>query len=310
MARRLALARLDEEEQRAVADVIASGEAKRVRDAQRFRRKERAREQAASLPQGVYNVILADPPWQYDNSGVHGAAEARYPTMPLEEICALPEAIGLQVADDAALFLWATNPLLEDAFKVVREWGFEYKTNLAWVKTDLKKPGAGWYVRGRHELCLILLFLFVEKIGDVGAHHGPAHFHLERAVQRNGGGEGNAARPDGLPLLRICQPARAEHPLVTVGDLLPGHFQQGNFRRGLVDSVLRSSRRVVVPSTRPSARLSRLSTASQDSRVKSSWPTSSSQAALAVAASRPPAALAERRMMRPHIGSSERLAQN
>ncbi len=151
----LALAHMDQEEQRAVADKIAKGEAKRVKEARRSIRRERVREKASALPQGLYNVVLADPPWEYDNTGVHGAAEAHYPTMSLQDICDLPETIGLQVADDAVLFLWATNPLLEDAFQVVEAWGFSYKTNLVWVKTDLKKPGAGWYVRGRHELCLI-----------------------------------------------------------------------------------------------------------------------------------------------------------
>ncbi len=151
----LALAHMDEAEQRAVADKITKGEAKRVKEARRSIRRERVREKASALPQGLYNVVLADPPWEYDNTGVHGAAEAHYPTMSLQDICDLPETIGLQVADDAVLFLWATNPLLEDAFQVVEAWGFSYKTNLVWVKTDLKKPGAGWYVRGRHELCLI-----------------------------------------------------------------------------------------------------------------------------------------------------------
>jgi len=31
----------------------------------------------------------------------------------------------------------------------------EYKTNIVWVKTNLKKPGIGFYVRGHHELLFI-----------------------------------------------------------------------------------------------------------------------------------------------------------
>jgi len=53
------------------------------------------------------------------------------------------------------LFLWVTNPMLADAMQVVEAWGFEYKTNIVWVKTDLVKPGSGFYVRGRHELLFI-----------------------------------------------------------------------------------------------------------------------------------------------------------
>ena len=47
------------------------------------------------------------------------------------------------------------NPFLRDAFYVIDAWGFEYKTNIVWVKTNLKKPGSGFYIRGRHELLFI-----------------------------------------------------------------------------------------------------------------------------------------------------------
>lgn len=110
---------------------------------------------APLIPPGVYQVIYADPPWQYDNTGVHGAAEHHYPTMPLEDICSLLDDQNVQVADSAVLFMWVTNPFLEDACEVVRAWGFEYKTNIVWVKTDLVKPGSGFYVRGRHELLYV-----------------------------------------------------------------------------------------------------------------------------------------------------------
>lgn len=104
------------------------------------------------LPEGTYDVILADPPWEYDNTGVHGAASHHYDTLPLEDICALAP---LPVADNAALFLWVTNPFVRDAFEVIDAWGFTYKTNIAWVKRNLVRPGSGFYVRGRHELLFI-----------------------------------------------------------------------------------------------------------------------------------------------------------
>jgi len=119
----------------------------------REERRERARTVAQTMPTGTFNVILADPPWRYDNVGVHGAVEPHYPTMSIEDICDLGEI--LPVAENAALFLWATNPLLQDAFFVIDAWSFDYKTNIVWVKTELRRPGSGWYVRGRHELCLI-----------------------------------------------------------------------------------------------------------------------------------------------------------
>lgn len=104
----------------------------------------------------VYNVIYADPPWQYDNAiRSWGPATLHYQTMPLDEICSLPKDIELSIADDSVLFLWVTNPFLRDAFSVIDAWGFEYKTHMVWVKTNLVKPGSGFYVRGRHELLFI-----------------------------------------------------------------------------------------------------------------------------------------------------------
>ena len=61
-----------------------------------------------------YNIIYADPPWRYEQRTVQGGAEQHYPTMMLDDICALPVA---ELADkDCALFLWTTFPKLKEAF--------------------------------------------------------------------------------------------------------------------------------------------------------------------------------------------------
>lgn len=104
-----------------------------------------------ALPDGIYDVIYADPPWQYDNTGVDGAAEKHYQTLSIEELC----QIKIPAADNSVLFMWVTNPFLRDAFTILDAWGFAYKTNIVWIKTNLVKPGAGFYVRGRHELLFI-----------------------------------------------------------------------------------------------------------------------------------------------------------
>ena len=110
---------------------------------------------ARSLPPTTYNVLYADPAWEYSNTGVHGAADHHYETMSTEKLKTLLADIEMRVDANAVLFLWATNPLLVDALEVVNAWGFQYKTNMVWVKTELKKPGSGFYVRGRHELLFI-----------------------------------------------------------------------------------------------------------------------------------------------------------
>ncbi len=107
---------------------------------------------AQSLPATTYNVVLADPPWQYNNTGVNGAAANHYNTMSFSQLSALPDQIGLDIAPNAVLFLWATNPMLADALDLVHNWGFTYKTNMVWVKDRI---GTGFYVRGMHELLLI-----------------------------------------------------------------------------------------------------------------------------------------------------------
>jgi N6-adenosine-specific RNA methylase IME4/ParB-like chromosome segregation protein Spo0J len=108
--------------------------------------------QSAPLPSDRrFSVIYADPPWHFEvyneESGTERAAGNHYPTLPLERICALP--VPELAAEDALLFLWTTLPHLEEAFRVIAAWGFQYKTNLAWVKD---KIGLGYFVRNQHEL--------------------------------------------------------------------------------------------------------------------------------------------------------------
>jgi N6-adenosine-specific RNA methylase IME4 len=104
------------------------------------------------LPKGKYNVFLADPPWTYNNTGVDGAVDKEYPTMTIEQLCEMP--VRALTADNSVLFLWTTNPILEECFPVIKSWGFGYKTNLCWIKKN-KRTGIGFYVRGVHELLLI-----------------------------------------------------------------------------------------------------------------------------------------------------------
>lgn len=113
-----------------------------------------------------YGVIVSDPPWQYGNSGCRGAAENHYPTMAIDDICALP--VHDLADDNSVLFLWATWPLLPEAMRVVSAWGFTYVTAFPWIKIvgmpsitlwgELEiKPqyGVGFWVRGASELIII-----------------------------------------------------------------------------------------------------------------------------------------------------------
>lgn len=98
-----------------------------------------------------YRVIYADPPWSYNDrqdTVYHGGAVKHYPTMPLDEICAIP----IPAEKNAVLFLWTTSPMLEDSFKVINAWGFNYKSSFIWDKVS---TAMGNYNSVRHEFLLI-----------------------------------------------------------------------------------------------------------------------------------------------------------
>lgn len=117
-----------------------------------------ARSKKGGLTIKKYDIIYADPPWRYERDKVQGAAENHYPTMGIDEICALP--VGEIAAKDGVLFLWATFPLLPEAFRVMEAWGYRYKSvAFVWVKRNRRSPGwfygLGYWTRGNAELCLL-----------------------------------------------------------------------------------------------------------------------------------------------------------
>lgn len=98
-----------------------------------------------------YPIILADPPWRYEQASTESRAiENHYPTMDLDAICALP-VVDL-ATDDAVLFMWTTSPKLEESLRVVAAWGFTYRTCAIW---DKEKIGMGYFFRQQHELLLV-----------------------------------------------------------------------------------------------------------------------------------------------------------
>lgn len=108
-----------------------------------------------------YQIIYADPPWQYkvySKKGQGRSAESHYPTMNIDDICKLPIK---ELADqDCVLFLWMTFPTLKEGFRVIEEWGFKYKTvAFVWIKQNKKTPslfwGLGFWTRANAEICIL-----------------------------------------------------------------------------------------------------------------------------------------------------------
>lgn len=109
-----------------------------------------------------FKTILADPPWSKFQSGKRGAIQ-HYDLMPLARIKAMP--IADLCEENAHLYLWVPNGLLQQGLDVVAAWGFTYRSDMVWCKPRL---GLGNYIRTAHET---LLF----------ATHGksPVNFHSQ-----------------------------------------------------------------------------------------------------------------------------------
>jgi hypothetical protein len=62
-------------------------------------------------------------------------AVSHYDCLDFDALAQLP--VADVAADDCALFLWATDPLLPRALELIGAWGFEYKTvAFYWVKLN------------------------------------------------------------------------------------------------------------------------------------------------------------------------------
>lgn len=140
--------RVEAENERVTTNLLAAGEKKLSRDAKEAALAARI----TALPNTKFGVILADPPWRFEpysrDSGMDRAADNHYPTMDLDAI----KALDVPAADDCALFLWATAPMLPEALAVMAAWGFTYKSQIIWNKDRI---GTGYWARNKHELLLI-----------------------------------------------------------------------------------------------------------------------------------------------------------
>jgi N6-adenosine-specific RNA methylase IME4 len=121
------------------------------------------------LPVKKFDIIYADPPWdyngkiQFDNSSVGveridlskkifiSSAAFKYPTLKTAELMKLP--VRDIAKDDCLLFMWTTNPHLSQAITLADAWGFEYRT-VAFV-WDKMAHNPGIYTLSNCELCLV-----------------------------------------------------------------------------------------------------------------------------------------------------------
>lgn len=116
-----------------------------------------------------YEIVYADPPWQYQDRNCNGSAEQHYKTMKLGDIKALP--INKITAENAVLLMWATWPLMPEALQVIDAWGFKYKTiGFNWIKRNRSDCGfffgLGQWTRGNAEPCLLATKGKPKRVGN------------------------------------------------------------------------------------------------------------------------------------------------
>jgi N6-adenosine-specific RNA methylase IME4 len=61
-------------------------------------------------------------------------------------------SLDVPAADDCVMFMWATVPMLPEALDLLDTWGFQYKSQIVWVKDRM---GTGYWTRNMHEILLI-----------------------------------------------------------------------------------------------------------------------------------------------------------
>lgn len=124
----------------------------------------------------LYDVVYADPPWEYRvwKNKESRTADSHYNTMRLNDIKNLP--INDIASKNSVLLLWSTYPNIPRALDVMLSWGFRYVTvAFTWVKLlkkwaakinnsddifyDITKTiwhfGLGHHTRGNPEVCLL-----------------------------------------------------------------------------------------------------------------------------------------------------------
>lgn len=126
----------------------------------------------ASRSAGPFRVVVADPPWRFNDAlpGATRGASKNYDDLSIEDICTCRfdggHHIMNDVADDAYLFLWRVSAgdgiddltMTEQAYGVARAWEFAPKTELVWrkqTKNGKRHFGMGWHLRNEHETCVV-----------------------------------------------------------------------------------------------------------------------------------------------------------
>jgi N6-adenosine-specific RNA methylase IME4 len=192
-------------------------DAKRIDD--RDTREERREEKLASIAEaaelkGLFSIFYGDPAWEDQFGPNDRQTELHYPVMTLEEIKAV--AVASCSTPDAALYLWALPHMKPSALEVMASWGFEYRTEIVWIKD---KIGLGEWARNQHENLLI---------GRRGAFPPPPTAVRSPSVIYASRGEHSAKPEVFAEMIERWYPQSAKIELFRRGPARPGWQAWGN----------------------------------------------------------------------------------
>jgi len=95
--------------------------------------KEAKRPEAVPAPDGLYDVIVIDPPWPITKllrDCRPNQVDMDYDTMSVDQIASMK----IPAFDVCHLWLWTTHRFLPSAFDVLEAWGFYYSCTFVWHK--------------------------------------------------------------------------------------------------------------------------------------------------------------------------------
>ena len=103
-----------------------------------------------SFPDKKYQIIYADPPWEFGSFTKLGNARNYYKTLTFGELSKLK----LPSEENCLLFMWIVNSKMVSCIRIAENWGFKY-VNVGFVWYKPNRTLCGYYTMNQTELCLI-----------------------------------------------------------------------------------------------------------------------------------------------------------
>jgi N6-adenosine-specific RNA methylase IME4 len=106
-----------------------------------------------------YQIIYADPAWDYKGQTQHGGtktsntggASSHYSTLTLKDLKKIN--VSSLCDKDCLLFMWSSSPHLDQAIDLMKTWGFDWATIVfVW---DKQRVNPGYYTMSQVEICLL-----------------------------------------------------------------------------------------------------------------------------------------------------------